>query len=222
MMDSLLEQWQPRPVQAVKRFQSITFGGLTLEGTKSWKFYDIEHDATVTASVTPRAVPDRFKTIQKAIDEAVEDEVLWIGPGIYCEKLRICKSVSLVAEEGNVTLLQPDHKESEQSEADKLTPVVWVAPRYGGQVLLSELRIEGLGSSEADLANLSVTPWDLDGPATHYEAGAEPHYRCKGIEVVRGRLKLWSCHLSPLSRYLKCGGAFQCGEGRCRPAIARG
>lgn len=158
MMDSLLEQWQPRPVQAVKRFQSITFGGLTLEGTKSWKFYDIEHDATVTASVTPRAVPDRFKTIQKAIDEAVEDEVLWIGPGIYCEKLRICKSVSLVAEEGNVTLLQPDHKESEQSEADKLTPVVWVAPRYGGQVLLSELRIEGLGSSEADLANLSVTP----------------------------------------------------------------
>ena len=56
MMDSLLAQWQPRPVQAVKRFQSITFGGLTLEGTKSWKFYDIEHDATVTASVTPRAV----------------------------------------------------------------------------------------------------------------------------------------------------------------------
>lgn len=199
-MDSLLAQWQPQRVIDTKRFQTIQFGGIELEASKSWKFYDIEDDATVTASVIPRAVPDRFKTIHEAINNADDGDTLWLGPGLYPEKISIEKNISLVAEEGDVTLRQPDTRESAQSEDDKATPVVWAAPGYGGQVLLSGIRIEGLGRSQRDMVRHNIISgwedrrgakeWGLPPP---YEMGEEPHFRCKGIEVAEGRLELRRC-----------------------------
>lgn len=63
------------------------------------------HSATVKAQTKTLAVPDQYKTIQDAIDNASAEDTVFVKSGVYKETLIINKPISLIGEGQDSTVL---------------------------------------------------------------------------------------------------------------------
>ena len=73
-------------------------------------------DTSCSMASTPRTLyvggsgPGNYTRIQDAIDNASDGDTIYVYPGLYVEHLRIGKSINLIGENRDATVIDGDHK----------------------------------------------------------------------------------------------------------------
>lgn len=65
-----------------------------------------------SASALIRRVPDQYETIQLAIDDSRNGDIILVAPGNYPEQLTISRSIYLVSEEPGGAVIDADHQDA--------------------------------------------------------------------------------------------------------------
>jgi len=192
ILQSLASGWEP-PINA-SRIEEVTFGGLNLpvKNGETWRHWEIENSATLTVSMVPYEVPERYGTIQRAIDEALEGGTVVIGEGVYEETLDITRSVNLVAETIGSTIIQQPSSASEGDNADAANAVVRV---------FTTADAEANGEPEVMFRGLSI----MGAHGKSKRGSAEP---AMGVELWRGKLFMDNCAVAGCGSH----GVYVCGK----------